>query len=169
MRTALLIAALLLSSCDKSADLKPCPKEADDAVLDAIFPRMKPTYNSAYSAAEMSHGELDAWQGRINCLRPWAAGLKDPCQQVAAKHWLDFYQGQLNECRDIVRRGTSELEQRQAEYEKRQALERQNVAVYCQKNPVPEPPQWRWDSAKENDAEGLQWRDRSEGWLRPLA
>jgi hypothetical protein len=152
MRTALLfIAALLLSSCDKSvtersvakaiSDLKPCPKEVDDAVADVILPRLSPTYNSAYSASEMSHGELDAWQSRIDCLRPWAASLKDPCQRAAAKHWLDFNEGQLNECRDIVRRGTSEWEQRQAEYEKREELERQNVAVYCQKNPVPDPPQ----------------------------
>lgn len=106
-----------------------CPEELSRAVLDKVFARVD---DSRIEGLD----DVIPVQQEILCIRKWATNLSKGCERESYIHWMDFYQRQLDEKKQILMSGRRELN----EYEKELAAEQAKLDAYEKAHPVSEPP-----------------------------
>lgn len=114
------------------ASAMPCPKEADSAALDKLYPILGHIDSKSVAS-------LNAADKSIACLRPWAMGIADTCQRDGLLHWLEYYDGRIAQWR--VELAEKRAETDSEKYNRERHEEERRTREWVQAHPFPKMPQ----------------------------
>lgn len=126
------LGATLAAAVEQVQTTEPCPKEAQDAVLNKLYPVL----------GEQPEDITEHWirdrEAKLACVRDWANGLPVGCQKDQYAEWLDFYAARLQRNREDLskQKPVSEHDKWAAEEKERQ----KRIKAYEALHPVPKPP-----------------------------